>query len=102
MNDKTQKQRLIIGITGASGIVYAIRLLEVLKSVEQIETHLVISHAAKQAMAVETDYSVQQIRDLADHNYDVRDIGAAISSGSYRTLGMVVVCLLYTSPSPRD
>lgn len=91
MNDKTQKQRLIIGITGASGIVYAIRLLEVLKSVEQIETHLVISHAAKQAMAVETDYSVQQIRDLADHSYDVRDIGAAISSGSYRTLGMVVV-----------
>lgn len=88
---KAEKQRLIIGITGASGAIYAIRLLEVLQNVEQIETHLVISQAAKQTIAAETDYSIAQIRALADVNYDIRDIGAAISSGSYRTLGMVIL-----------
>ncbi len=85
------KQSLIIGITGASGAIYAIRLLEVLKSLPDIETHLIISKAAKQTIAAETDYSVAQVRSLADVNYDVRDIGAAVSSGSYRTLGMLVV-----------
>lgn len=87
----TEKQRLIIGISGASGAIYAIRLLEILQTLPHIETHLVISNAAKQTIAAETDYSVQQIRALADVNYDIRDIGAAISSGSYRTLGMLVL-----------
>lgn len=86
-----EKQRLIVGISGASGAIYGIRLLEVLRHVPHIETHLIISQAAKQTIAAETDYSVQQIRDLADVNYDIRDIGAAISSGSYRTLGMIIV-----------
>ncbi|MFZ7163941.1 UbiX family flavin prenyltransferase [Avibacterium avium] len=85
------KQRLIIAITGASGAIYAIRLLEVLKNVPDLETHLIISNAAKQTLGAETDYSVQQVRALADQTYDVRDIGAAISSGSYRTLGMVIL-----------
>ncbi|MEE6031104.1 UbiX family flavin prenyltransferase [Avibacterium paragallinarum] len=85
------KQRLIIAITGASGAIYAIRLLEVLKNVPDLETHLIISNAAKQTLSAETDYSVQQVRALADQTYDVRDIGAAISSGSYRTLGMVIL-----------
>lgn len=88
MNDK---QRLIIGISGASGAIYAIRLLEILKNLPQIETHLVISQAAKQTIAAETNYSMQKVRSLCDVFYDVRDIGAAISSGSFRTMGMVIV-----------
>lgn len=86
-----EKKRLIIGISGASGTIYAIRLLEVLKEVAHIETHLIISNAAKQTIAAETDYSIQDVKALADVNYDVRDIGAAISSGSYRTLGMIIL-----------
>lgn len=89
MNDK--KQRIIVAITGASGAIYAIRLLEVLKSHKSCETHLIISAAAKQTIAAETDYSIQKIRELADHYYDIRDIGAAISSGSYRVQGMVIL-----------
>lgn len=88
---KPEKQRLIIAMSGASGAIYAIRLLEILKEVEHIETHLVISNAARQTIAAETNYSISQIRELADVNYDIRDIGAAISSGSYRTLAMIVV-----------
>lgn len=85
------KKHLVIGITGASGAVYAVRLLDVLKKLPHIETHLIISQAAKQTIPAETDYSLQQVRELADHNYDVRDIGAAISSGSFRISGMIVV-----------
>ncbi|MGC6407979.1 UbiX family flavin prenyltransferase [Bisgaard Taxon 45] len=88
---KNDKKRLIIGLSGASGAIYAIRLLEVLKPLEDIETHLIISNAAKQTIAAETHYSIQEVKSLADVNYDVRDIGAAISSGSYRTLGMIIV-----------
>ncbi|MGC6324068.1 UbiX family flavin prenyltransferase [Pasteurella multocida] len=88
---KNDKKRLVIGISGASGAIYAIRLLEVLKPLDHIETHLIISNAAKQTIAAETDYSIQAVKALADVNYDVRDIGAAISSGSYRTLGMIIL-----------
>ncbi|UDW84488.1 UbiX family flavin prenyltransferase [Pasteurella canis] len=88
---KNEKQRLIIAISGASGAIYAIRLLEVLKPLIHIETHLIISNAAKQTIAAETHYSIQQVKALADVNYDIRDIAAAISSGSYRTLGMIIV-----------
>ena len=88
---KDNKKRLIIGISGASGAIYAIRLLEVLKTVPDIETHLVISQAAKQTISAETDYSLQKVRSLSDVFYDNRDIGAAISSGSFRTLGMVII-----------
>lgn len=86
-----KQSSLIVAITGASGVMYAVRLLEELQKVPHIQTHLVISQAAKQTIAAETDYSVQQIRQLADKCYDFRDIGASISSGSYRTLGMVVL-----------
>ncbi|MFD0965360.1 UbiX family flavin prenyltransferase [Seminibacterium arietis] len=84
-------KKLIIALTGASGAIYGIRLLEVLQSIKQIETHLIISNAAKQTIVAETDYNIQQVRSLADVVYDNRDIGAAISSGSYRTLGMIIL-----------
>lgn len=83
--------RLIVGISGASGAIYGVRLLEVLKSVANIETHLVASQAARQTLAMETDYSWRDVQSLADHLYDVRDIGASISSGSFKTLGMVIL-----------
>ena len=85
------KKQLVIGITGASGAVYAIRLLELLKAHPLVETHLIISQAAKQTITAETNYSLSQVRELADHDYDVRDIGAAVSSGSFRISGMVVL-----------
>ena len=85
------KQRLIIGISGASGATYAIRLLEVLHQQTEIETHVVVSSAAKQTISAETDYSLQKVRSISNEFYDNRDIGAAISSGSFRTMGMVVV-----------
>jgi flavin prenyltransferase len=84
-------QRLIIGISGASGVIYGIRLLEVLRGITEIETHLVISGAARQTIALETDYSLAAVEALADVTYRINDIAAAISSGSYPTLGMVVV-----------
>ena len=84
-------QRLIIGISGASGAIYGIRLLEVLRGVAEIETHLVISGAARQTIALETDYSLAAVEALADITYRTNDIAAAISSGSYSTIGMVVV-----------
>jgi flavin prenyltransferase len=84
-------QRLIIGISGASGAIYGIRLLEVLRGVAEIETHLVMSGAARQTIALETNYSPAAVEALADVTYRINDIAAAISSGSYPTMGMVVV-----------
>jgi flavin prenyltransferase len=84
-------QRLIIGISGASGAIYGIRLLEVLRGVAEVETHLVISGAARQTIALETDYTLAAVEGLADVTYRINDIAAAISSGSYATIGMVVV-----------
>jgi 4-hydroxy-3-polyprenylbenzoate decarboxylase len=80
---------MIVGISGASGIVYAVRLLQTLRAL-RVETHLVVSKAGHLTREHETDLSAQDLRQLADASYDVGDIGAAISSGSFRTLGMVV------------
>jgi 4-hydroxy-3-polyprenylbenzoate decarboxylase len=82
-------ERLIIGISGASGVIYGIRLLEALKALP-VESHLVMTKAAEMTLAYETDLKPAQVRALADRNYPVGDIGAAIASGSFRTLGMVV------------
>ena len=88
--------RLIVGITGASGTVYGVRLLEALKDV-RIETHLVMSDAAKLTMVAETDYTPDFVASLADMVYSPKNIGAAIASGSLRTLGMVVApCSVHT------
>lgn len=84
-------RRLIVGITGASGVVYGIRLLEVLRDVADIETHLVLTNAARQTIALETDRSVTEVEALADHRYRPGDIAAALSSGSFKTAGMVVI-----------
>ncbi len=83
------KQRLIIGISGASGAIYGIRLLEVLKK-SKIETHLIVSKAAQLTIAEETDYSLKQVQALADVVYPAADIAAKISSGSFATMGMVI------------
>jgi 4-hydroxy-3-polyprenylbenzoate decarboxylase len=91
------KKRLIVGISGASGIIYGIRLLEVLQGVEEIETHLIISNAARRTALLETDYTVDQIQSLADKVYGFNDIAASISSGSYKTVGMVIIpCAIKT------
>ena len=85
----TAHARLIVGISGASGVVYGLRLLEVLKGLP-VETHLVMTKAAEMTLAYETDLKVAQVRALADVTYPIADVGAAVASGSYRTLGMVV------------
>ena len=85
----TADARLIVGISGASGVVYGLRLLEVLKTLP-VETHLVMTKAAEMTLAYETDLKAAQVRALADVTYPIADVGAAIASGSYRTLGMVV------------
>lgn len=84
-------KRLIVGISGASGVIYSVRLLEVLKATPQIETHLIISDAAKQTVVQETSYTVEQVQDLAAVVYGFGDITAAVSSGSFRTMGMVII-----------
>jgi 4-hydroxy-3-polyprenylbenzoate decarboxylase len=90
-------KRLIVGITGASGVIYGIRLLDVLKTLPDVETHLVVSAAGGQTIALETGYSVDDVTELADMNYRFNDIAAAISSGSFKTHGMVVIpCTMKT------
>jgi 4-hydroxy-3-polyprenylbenzoate decarboxylase len=84
-------KRLIVGITGASGVIYGIRLLEVLSGVPDLETHLVISTAGAQTVGLETKYSAADVMALADVTYRFNDIAAAISSGSFKTVGMVVI-----------
>jgi 4-hydroxy-3-polyprenylbenzoate decarboxylase len=85
------RKRIVIGITGASGVVYGIRLVSVLQSVETVETHLILSSAAQRTIALETDLTVDAVKATADHVYRFSDIAAAIASGSYKTDGMVVV-----------
>src|SRR5579862_9439286 len=84
-----QTNRIIVGISGASGAIYGIRLLEALKD-SGIETHLVISQAAKLTIAQETGYKPGQIEKLADFHYAAGDVGAAIASGSFKTMGMII------------
>lgn len=81
--------RIIVGISGASGIVYGIRMLEALRTAG-VETHLVVSKAAEMTLAYETDLKAKELRELADVYHPQTDIGASISSGSFPTLGMVI------------
>ncbi|MCC2002384.1 UbiX family flavin prenyltransferase [Enterobacter bugandensis] len=84
-------KRLIIGISGASGAIYGVRLLQVLRNVAEVETHLVMSQAARQTLSLETDLSLRDVQAMADVVHDARDIAASISSGSFKTAGMVIL-----------
>jgi 4-hydroxy-3-polyprenylbenzoate decarboxylase len=86
-----QKKRLILGISGASGVILGIRALEILREIREIETHLILSPAAKLTITSETEWTPKNVFALADvvHNYN--DIGAPIASGSFATLGMIVL-----------
>jgi 4-hydroxy-3-polyprenylbenzoate decarboxylase len=85
----SQAQRLVIGISGASGVVYGVRLLEVLQGTA-FESHLVMSKAAELTLAYETSHKVAEVKALADVVYANQDVGAAIASGSFKTAGMIV------------
>ncbi|MDP2937088.1 MAG: UbiX family flavin prenyltransferase [Dehalococcoidia bacterium] len=82
--------KLVVGISGATGAIYGIRLLEVLRNVPDMESHLVISDAARRTIEHETDWTMQEVQALATEVYDNADIGAAIASGSFRVDGMVI------------
>lgn len=83
-------RRIIIGITGASGVIYGIRLLQVLQTIDDVETHLIMSKNGKLNIGLETDMSIADVEALADVVHNSRNIAANISSGSYRTEGMIV------------
>lgn len=83
-------RRIIIAITGASGIIYGVRALQLLRELDDVETHAVISPSALRTASDQIDMSANEIRELADVLHNYRDIGAAISSGSFRTAGMLV------------
>ena len=91
-------KRIVVGITGASGVIYGIRFLELLRGFPEVETHLVISGPGKRTIVEETEYSVGEVEALAHRHYDDRDIGAALASGSFRTDGMVIApCSIKTA-----
>ena len=90
-------RKIIVGISGASGVIYGIRLLEILQAVPDVESHLVLSKAGAQTIGLETDFGPDQVLALADATYRFNDIAAAISSGSFKTDGMVVIpCTMKT------
>ncbi len=84
-------ERLVVGISGASGVIYGIRLLEFLKTVPNVETHLVMTSAARQTVAQETEMTVKEVEALASVVHHNHDIGASIASGSFQTRGMVII-----------
>jgi 4-hydroxy-3-polyprenylbenzoate decarboxylase len=90
VTNPTAPKRLIVAITGASGSIYGIRALEILRRFEDLETHLVISPSGVRTIGEETEYTAADVMALATKTHSYKDIGASISSGSYRTLGMLV------------
>jgi len=87
---------LVVAITGASGVIYGVEMLRALKDLGQT-THLILSEAAGVNMAIETDYSLDEVKALADVVYPNKDVGAAVASGSFRTRGMIVApCTIKT------
>ena len=83
--------RIVVGISGASGAIYGIRLLQVLSELEKVETHLVISTPARETIRLETEYTIEQVEAMAHRVYAINNIAASISSGSFKTDGMVVI-----------
>ena len=91
------QKRIIIGISGASGAVYGLRALEMLKTQEDVETHLVITRAAEKTIDMELSMDPDDVRALADVHYDIDNVGAAIASGSFRAEGMLIApCSVHT------
>lgn len=85
------KKRLVVGMSGASGAVLGIEILKILKDIPEWETHLVISKGAEMTISDETEYTLEEVQNLADKVYDIRNIGASIASGTFKTEGMVIV-----------
>ncbi|MEM9562136.1 MAG: UbiX family flavin prenyltransferase [Actinomycetota bacterium] len=83
-------RRVVVAITGASGAIYGIRALELLRQVDDVATHAVLTSAAKMTIGIETPFTVDEVEALADHVHGNRDIAAPIASGSFRTAGMLV------------
>lgn len=91
-------KRIAVGISGASGAIYGIRFLELLRGVRDIESHLIVSDAGKRTIIEETDYAVRDVEALATRRYSNKDIGASLASGSFKTDGMVIVpCSIKTA-----
>lgn len=82
--------RIIVGITGASGAIYGVRLLQVLSATREVETHLIISEAGAHTIEIETEYTAKSLRELADHNYKIEDMEASLASGSFLRDGMII------------
>lgn len=90
-------KRIVVGITGASGVIYGVRLLSYLKTVDGVETHLILSGAGKRNIELETGYSPSDVISMADHCHDFHNIAAGPASGSFTTQGMVVMpCTIKT------
>lgn len=85
------KKRLVVGMSGASGAILGIQLLKVMKEHPKWETHLVISRGAEMTIAHETEYTLQQVKNLADKAYNIMDINESIASGSFQSEGMIIV-----------
>lgn len=90
LSKEDEMKRIIVGITGATGAIYGIRLLEIL-SRSKVETHLVITEAAERTIRMETDWKIAEVHSLAKVVYDINDVGADIASGSFQTDGMVII-----------
>ena len=89
-------KRIVIGISGASGVIYGIKMLNLLQE-KDFQTHLIISESGRQNIEIETSYKADDVAAMADYTYDNRDVGAALASGSFLTEGMVVVpCTIKT------
>jgi flavin prenyltransferase len=82
--------KIAVGINGATGVIYGIRLLQVLSAVKGVETHLIISHAGEQTIEIETDYKPGEVKALATCSYPIEDIGARLASGSFLLDGMII------------
>lgn len=94
----TPAKRIAVAITGATGVIYGIRVLELLRGIPEVEIHLVISAPAKRTIVEETDYAVRDVEALAHRMYDNKDIGASLASGSFRTGGMIIApCSIKTA-----
>ena len=95
-------KRIIIGISGASGVIYGIRLLEMLKEIKGVESHLVMTNGAKLNISLETDFDSKAVEELADVVHNDKNLGANIASGSYKTEGMIIApCSMKTRSERR-